>query len=227
MTTRRSLLRHAALRAVLGILALLLLALAAPAGAQALGAYLHSVGYTVTVWVDADDPQQVDHGRFDPTVLASDLPGCFLGRPACIRAFNRRYGSAAGGGRQTAPWRRFGDLVGERGCTAGEFCDPLIKFFDRVGLPQPPTDLDAEDAKLVAGAWDGLIVPGGSGLINPPGSSPDPCAAWIAQFQAWLSQAPAPPSGLGACTTWEAQFQAWLLKMPPPAPLACAAPPQP
>jgi hypothetical protein len=205
---------------------LLALTLAGPANAQALGNYLHSLGYTVTVWIDADNSTQIDHGLFDNTVLEPDLPGCFLGRPACIRAFNRRYGSPAGGGRLTAPWRRYGDLVGERGCTAGEYCDDLIKFFDRVGLPQPPTDLDAEDAKLVAGAWDGLIVPGATGLINPPGSTTNPCTAWFTQFESWLAQAPTQPplSAPGSCATWEAQFQAWLTHVPPPPPLGCVAP---
>jgi len=63
-----------------------------------------------------------------------------LALPGGIRAFNCRYGIPLGGGRRTAPvapLRR--PWFGERGCTSGAFCEPLIKFF-RSRRPPPAPD---------------------------------------------------------------------------------------
>jgi hypothetical protein len=186
------------------------------------------------------------YGRIDPSQSHPDLPQCvapaalarlaelgLLGPPgdtparrftpeagqlipACIQAFNRRWGSAAGGGRNAAPWRRAGDVVGERGCTSAKNCEPLLKWWNKV--PElagqgPPTDLDLWDA-IFTDAWDTLIVPGGMGVVPVP--SPDPCAQYLTELAAWLAQAPQPPGSGDTCGAFDADFQAWLAKMPLP-----------
>ncbi len=203
------------------LVALLLAAAALPAGAQQLGDYLQSIGYRTTVWVDFNDIRKHDYGLFDPSVIGpGDFPGCYaVPNAPCIRAFNQRWGSPQGGGRLTAPWHRKGDLVGERFSQ-----DTLQRFFDKVGLDGPPTELDREDAVLVAGAWDGLIAPSGAGLIQPPSAGSDPCAAWFLQFERWLSTASAPlASGENTCLAWAHDLETWLAQAPPPPPIACAS----
>jgi hypothetical protein len=193
------------------------------------------------------------YGRFDPSQTHPDLPQCvtpaalarlaelgLLGAPgdtparrftpeagqlipACIQAFNRRWGSAAGDGRNSAPWKRAGDAVGERGCTGASHCEPLLKWWNMVpelASQGPPTDLDLWDS-IFTDAWDTLIEPGGMGIVPVP--SPDPCAQYFTEFAAWLAQAPIPqPPGQGdTCSAFDAAFQAWLAKMPLP-PASCS-----
>ena len=192
--------------------------------AQELGKYLKAHGYTTTAWIDYANVHKVVYGHFDANVIGpNDFPSCYV-RPIgpCIDAFNRRYGSAAGGGRLSAPWRRKGDLIGERYSRA-----TLAAFFVKAGLTGEPTELDREDAVLVSGVWDGLIAPSGAGVLTPPpggdGGSGDPCADWFAELTAWLAKVPSAPPG-GDCTDLTGELDGWLTQIPQAPSPNCLAP---
>ncbi len=223
-------------RSISLVLALLLLA-ARVGQAQALGPYLVAHGVTATLWLDYYHPFSGprDYGRFEPSYLHPDLPFCLppvvLGAPAptalpaCIHTYNSRYGSAAGGGRLTAPWLSGGTVVGERGCTKAANCEVFQTWWAKVpelAASGPPTDLDLWDA-IMTDAWDTLIVPGAMGIVPPPA---DPCSTWTTAFLTWLQEQPPVPTSGNLCSsssTWLQQFATWIAEAPEP-PAGCAPP---
>jgi hypothetical protein len=219
----------------------LLLLVASVGQAQVAGPYLVAHGVTATVWLDYYHPFSGprDYGRFDPSYIHPDIPQCLppavlgapapLPLPACIHAYNQRYGSAAGGGRLTAPWLSGGTVVGERGCTQAANCDLFQKWWSMIpelAETGPPTDIDLWDT-IMTDAWDTLVVPGAMGIVPVPGSPPaDPCSTWTGAFEAWLKkQPPVPPSGnlCSSSGSWLEEFVAWISEAPQP-PTGCAPP---
>jgi hypothetical protein len=173
-------------------------------GAQQLGFYRAAQGPAATAWYDFDNINLVDHGVFDATALDPSLP-CLGSTAACIDVYNRRYGSAAGGGATVAPWHRKGSIGGE-----AVSIELIAAFFKLRGIPGAPTAVDEEDAKLIASGdtnyYYGVIVP--AVATPPPPSNPcpsgksclSPCSTVAACVAPQTCQDPAgPPVACNSC----------------------------